>query len=513
MKRKLTGMLAVSLSFAMLFSACSGAKSSGESPSPSGNAGQANPSGASKEPITINLFRAGQGLPAPDQDILLPRLNEALNMKLNYKTAPTEYEQQLTVQIAGGTPPDMFSVTKEQMYQFVQQGLLLDLTPYLSSMKHITEENGFTKMHMLKGVVDGKQYAIPYRPLIPVQTTFWVRQDWLDKLGLKAPKTLDELKAVAKAFVEQDPDGNGKRDTIGITGNGLKGTLSPIFAAFGVAEPGQMMIRDNKVVYSTELPETREAIAYINKMLSENLIDPEFLTNNSLMHQEKAFTGKAGIIYAHWAHIKRADMVAKMNAINPNQVWTQLDAMVGPNGQKFADYYDEGAANQRWVIPKSLAKQPEKVKKVLEYLDYVSGGEGQLLVNYGIEGRNYKMENGKIVLIPENQTEMGHASVHQTTGRVELDYLNTKFPDLAPYFNFTNKLPVISVYGNFATVPAGVNPADKLKYEEEELVKFIYGRRPLSEMDAFIKTLRNTYGLDKYIEETTKAMKVLGILK
>lgn len=511
MKHKFTGILVIVLAFSTFLSACSGSQSSEEQPSSKGAASPT--AGASTEPMTITLFRSGEGLPAPDQDILLPKLNEALNMNLEYNTAPTEYEQQLTVQIAGGTPPDIFGVTKEQMYQFANQNLLLDLTPYLDSMDNLTEENGFTDIHMKKGVVDGKQYAIPYRPLIPVQTTFWVRQDWLDKLGLQAPKTLDELKAVAKAFVKQDPDGNGKPDTLGITGNGFKGTLSPIFAAFGVAEPGQMMIRDNKVAYSTELPETREAIAYINEMLSENLIDPEFLTNNGLMHQEKAFTGKAGIVYAHWAHMKRPDMVEKMNAINSDQKWTQLGAMTGPNGQEFADYYDEGGTNQRWVIPKSLEKEPGKVKKVLEYVNYVSGGEGQLLVNYGIEGRNYNVVDGKIVLIPEKLTEMGHASIHQTTGRVELDYLNTKFPDLAPYFNFTNELPVISVYNNFASIPAGVNPVDKMKFEEEEMVKFVYGRRPLSEMDEFIQTLRGTYALDLYIDETTKALKDLGILK
>lgn len=44
----------------------------------------------------------------------------------------------------------------------------------------------------------------------------WIRQDWLDNLGLEVPRTWDELAAVAEAFVTQDPDGNGEDDTIGI---------------------------------------------------------------------------------------------------------------------------------------------------------------------------------------------------------------------------------------------------------------------------------------------------------
>ena len=43
---------------------------------------------------------------------------------------------------------------------------------------------------------------------------WWVRQDWLDKLGLKAPQNVDELYTVLKAFRDRDPNGNGKKDEI-----------------------------------------------------------------------------------------------------------------------------------------------------------------------------------------------------------------------------------------------------------------------------------------------------------
>jgi putative aldouronate transport system substrate-binding protein len=44
----------------------------------------------------------------------------------------------------------------------------------------------------------------------------WIRQDWLDKLGLPVPKTLDDVRRVAEAFITRDPDGNGKDDTVGL---------------------------------------------------------------------------------------------------------------------------------------------------------------------------------------------------------------------------------------------------------------------------------------------------------
>ncbi|MFK7692000.1 extracellular solute-binding protein [Paenibacillus sp. HJGM_3] len=516
MKIRLPLVLSVALGTGLVVSACS---SGSDNPPSASSSGQPSP-GASvsatakppSAPVKITMLRGGTGLPAPDKDVLLQQLNKDLNMNLDISMVPSEYEQQLNVRLAGGTPPDIFGVDKNQMFAYAKQGMLLDLTPYLKKMPNLTPANGFTDTLMKKGQVNGKQYAIPYRPLIPVQTTFWVRQDWLDKLGLKAPTTLDELKAVAKAFVERDPDGNGKKDTIGITGLGFEGTLSPIFAAFGVAAPGHIMIKDNKAVYSSALPETVKALDYIKGMFDEGLIDPEFLTNTGLSHQEKAFKGQAGIVYAHWAHIKRPDMEQKMNSINPNQKWTQLDAMTGPGG-KFADMYDEGNTSNRYVLPKSLEKEPAKVEKIIEYLDYVSGGKGQLLVNYGIEGTHYKVVNGQVEVDQTKVAEIGQATIHQLTGRIEMDYLNARFPGQKTYFEFTNKLPVIRIYDGFLPVPDGVNMSDKNKYELEEMVKFVYGKRPTSDMPAFLKTLQSTYQLDKIVSEAEKELKALGLIK
>lgn len=62
---------------------------------------------------------------------------------------------------------------------------------------------------------DGKMMAVPSVTAEDF-SMLWIRQDWLDRLGLKPPKTVDDLEAIAKAFVENDPDGNSKRDTIGL---------------------------------------------------------------------------------------------------------------------------------------------------------------------------------------------------------------------------------------------------------------------------------------------------------
>ena len=92
----------------------------------------------------------------------------------------------------------------------------------------------------------------------------WIRQDWLDKLGLEPPKNLEELKKVARAFIEQDPDGNGKKDTMGIVGPSKSGLLSgtdgnlygldPIFAAHKSFPLYWLKNDQGEVVYGSTQP-------------------------------------------------------------------------------------------------------------------------------------------------------------------------------------------------------------------------------------------------------------------
>ena len=77
------------------------------------------------------------------------------------------------------------------------------------------------------------------------RTGLFIRKEWLDKLNLQMPKTLDDLLNVAKAFTFRDPDGDGKVDTYGFGAafdattysQGLGNDFAPIYGAFGLPGP------------------------------------------------------------------------------------------------------------------------------------------------------------------------------------------------------------------------------------------------------------------------------------
>ncbi|TBL78675.1 extracellular solute-binding protein [Paenibacillus thalictri] len=473
-------------------------------------AGTAAPS--AKGPVKVSVFVSGSGVPTPDKDPILQELNKALNMDLEFNVATSDYAQQLNVKIAGGTPPDIFEVTKVQLEELAKQGLLLDLAPYIEKMPNVKKT--YTAEDLTKGKVGGKQYSLLKRGL-QQQNALWVRKDWMDKLGLKEPKTLDELKQLLVAFTEQDPDGNGKKDTYGLTGVGdftSINAFSPIFAAFGVPIPGNFTIDTGKVTYSTTDPRTTEAIKYISELIKLGVVDPELMANKGLKDQQKAFQGLAGAIYRAWGELAKDNYVADYKKINPNADWQPIGALTGPGGT-FGGFYDEGNVFGRIALPKSLEKKPEVLNKVLEYLDYITEpGKGQTLVNFGVEGKHYEMANGQMKLLPAI-SETAYAFQVQLTGRTEGPYLKTKFPNQAKYIDFTYNLPMVKTYTGLVSNPAGVVVDDKNRFEQEEVIKFMYGKRPISEYGQFIDTLNKTYQLPLYMQEADKALKSLGYIK
>ncbi len=523
MRRGKVQLLALLLAIVTVVSACgsggNGNNNQAGAANQVGNAGSnsgASESNAPSRPVELTLFASGTGMPAANEDFILSALNERLNMDLAFNIVATDYEQQLNVKIAGGSTPDIFAVTKPLLENYAKQGLLLNLDTYLDKLPNVKAKLSADDLN--KGKIDGVLYAIPKRAYLPM-STYWIRKDWLDALKLEAPKTVEDFKNVAKAFTENDPDGNGKKDTYGITGSGIgsadavnaPATFDPVFSAFGAATPGRFQVVDGKAAYSTALPGMKDAIAYIQELVTAGYVDPEFMTNKGLKHQEKAFMGQAGIVYLNWGEMVKDNYIEQYKAINPKAEWIQLPALSGPGGT-YQGNFDIGSTGGRYALPVTLADHPEKLEKALEYINYITGDEGGHLVMYGIEGEHYNLEDGKIVPT-DRSSETSYAFNHQLTGRDELNYLRTKFDKQQSYVNFAAEEPRIEVYNEFVPIPDGVSVNDKNRYELEEITKFVYGKRPLGEYEAFVDKLMNDYKVSAYLDQASITMKELGYLK
>ncbi|HEU0165346.1 MAG TPA: hypothetical protein VFQ54_09905, partial [Thermomicrobiales bacterium] len=132
------------------------------------------------------------------------------------------YGEKTSAIIASGDIPELFYLlvtsSAPVIAQSISQGAWKDLTPYLTgdAIKDYPNLALYPSYIWDAVKTDGKIYGVP-KPVLRSNDTSFYRTDWLNKLGLKAPETTDDVHDMLVAFSKGDPDGNGNADTFGVT--------------------------------------------------------------------------------------------------------------------------------------------------------------------------------------------------------------------------------------------------------------------------------------------------------
>ncbi|WP_372636498.1 extracellular solute-binding protein [Cohnella sp.] len=240
---------------------------------------------------------------------------EKLNVETKYKlhVPAGQYSQKLKLAIASNDLPDMFSVpvaNLTDLKQLAEGGAIQEMgsiyEEYASPLlRSIIEAEGASVFDPL--TFNGKIYGVPIKmPSTNEYNHLWVRQDWLDKLGLERPKTMNDVYTIAKAFAEQDPDGNGRKDTIGLSINkdfmDVPTGMAGLFWGYGAFPEFWYKGEDGKITNGSIQPEMKEALRLLAKMYQQGLLDKEFGTKDYVKASELMASGKAGLFYGpHWA--------------------------------------------------------------------------------------------------------------------------------------------------------------------------------------------------------------------
>lgn len=245
-------------------------------------------------------------------------------------------------------------------------------------------------------VRDGELYSIPQaRPDDAKRNVLGFRQDWLDKLNLEVPATVEEMETVLRAFVEQDPDGNGENDTYGYTGtNWLSFSLSPFFGAFGVY-PDCWYEKDGELILGkTDAEGMKAALTVIARWYKEGLIDPEILVQGDFaVVKNKVCSSQAGATTMYYGDLMFADngwFYSDLLAINPQAKWTVVPGLEGNGVLQFNPLAFAGV-----MFTEHMADESEKMEKYMQVFDALMAPEYQRMLNWGIEGETYTVnENG-----------------------------------------------------------------------------------------------------------------------
>lgn len=281
-----------------------------------GTALAADPLGKYDPPITVKYARSASLDPkfkddqSYENNIWITEYRDVLG--INVDTVWTAegveaYNQKLQLSILSQDIPDIFVCNPSQFQMLVEADMLEDLTDVLPEYQsELVAENLTADKHMglNQATVGGKLYGLPYNSVGNGKMMYtFIREDWRVALGLEEPKTLEDLVEMAKAFTQNDPDGNGVADTygFGISNEPFETYFSVpgFFNSFG-AFPNQWILKDGKVEFGSIQPEMKTALAALKDWYDQGLIDPEFIVKNSYTVSQDAIAGKVGIAVAEW---------------------------------------------------------------------------------------------------------------------------------------------------------------------------------------------------------------------
>lgn len=384
---------------------------------------------------------------------------------------------------------------------------------YAPNLKKLLNEHPDWKKQI--STDEGSIYAFPFlRGDDKVRVFFGpsVRQDWLDKLGLQMPTTIDEWYTVLKAFKEKDPNGNGKADEIPIyLDKNLFATDAPFLGAWGI---NYSFYQDGgKVKYGPIQPEYKEFLTTMNKWYKEGLLDKDFAAPNDKLFDNKMTTSLIGAtasfngggIGKYAGLMKDKDPKFDLEAA-PYPVLKAGDKAIW--GQKDFAYNGVGAA---------ISTANKNPIETVKWLDYAYGDKGDLLFNYGVEGTSYKMESSKATFLPEILNPPAGTSIQQAIAKYnratwsapfvlsdnfQMQYLalpqQKKALEIWSKPTAERKIPLVSPTQDESSKFASI-VTDIQTYQDEMLLKFIMGVEPITNFDQYVKKIQSM-GIDEAVK-------------
>ena len=478
-------------------------------------------------------------------------LKEDFNIEVVYDwvASSSDFDEKMNLCIGSGAIPDLMNVNAAQYRALLKYDMIQPLDQYFEdyasdALKGYVESGG----EELKKCISndkGEMMAIP-APNITAGgiNEMWIRQDWLDNLGLEVPRTWDEMAAVAEAFVTQDPDGNGEADTIGILGpgnsdhmNAIGGNqfgLDPLFSSFQSYPQYWLQDEDGTVKYGSIQPETRTALEKIQKLYTDKLIDPEMLVRSNC--QEAVLSGKVGIFfgpwwcgytvgdatlageadwrayftplsedgnyYTHMAEPTTKYVVASKSCKNPEAAFKIINNEIANEQQWIADGITSTEISTADLYPLfNVYDNADEIETSYDALTKYLAGE---ITMDDVDFSRHKLLKGDMEAVTELKKEP-YDDFSLDKWNLDSDIAKTNLPRLVSLlvgghsYVHDKYVPVYNAY-NGQTETMEAKWANLKKMEEETFAKIITGKADISEFDTFVENWKNQGG-DQILKE------------
>ncbi len=510
-KRMLSLLLALMMIFSL--SACgtdTTAPSASQTQEPSESSAT---DSSSSEPVEFSIMITAPAEFTTEDNAWIEELNEKANANITWIAFPqSNFWEKRNTTMAGQDYPDVImidtsgkNITDNLYESMVKNEIILPLDDYLTPeiAPNILE---YTNEASWKGVADpsGSQYVIP-RSTIIREDFMTIRTDWMQALEIETPVTIDDWKAYFNAVANEDPDGNGVKDTYGTTEQSeMMNPTSTInmefFARVWNADKNWYLDENGEVFYGVFAKDGRfkNVLQFYQDLNNDGSLDPDFISNKGPQsQQERLEQGAVSSIRLFAGNLDRH--LNTLRAITPEANLELVDFPVSAE----ADVYESeqlistnAGLYEGWALT-TTAKGKEA--EIIRVLDYLLSDEGWNLVRNGVEGVHYEM-NGeeKTNLEPEYGLFAKWAGYVQLLRRPNDEnlWLKNILPDTYDHqkewlnysIDYMNNYDQTSLIGMQSEAETEFYKSDLFTTEFPALcVEIIYGEKSVDEWDAFIE--------------------------
>lgn len=298
-----------------------------------------------------------------------------------FEANDSQYDTNVSMVISMGSLPDIMVVSsQDEVEQLVEAGLIEDLTESYNNcisdrIRKMYESYGDSLKDMV--TYDGKIMALPETNITDGPNLVWLRKDWMDKLGLSEPHTIDDVVNIVKHFISEDPgnngvDASGKPNTVGLAvdtdvtgecGYSSEFLLDIIFACFGAYPKQWLMNDDGEIVYGSVTDEAKEALSYINSLYNQGVIDNDFLLRTSTNICELIENGLCGSFFGPWwaPNNPLANAVSR----NPDADWQPY--LIATDSDGTTSYHSQNPC-YKYVVVRKGYEHPEIAAKMISVM-------------------------------------------------------------------------------------------------------------------------------------------------
>lgn len=502
-------------------------------------------------PITITSSRNATNLKfaggdsfenSPFTRLIRQQLGIDWKVKFTYAT-PEERDQKYNLAQASGDLPDfMEAVPLTAFVNMVEAGLVEDITEVWerTASERVKQNLAYSdNLPWLYAEVDGRKMGIPFvEKVAQNDKLLWLRQDWLEKVGMEAPRTLDELGKVAKAFKDKQLGAGAQGTTVGLLAcqelNTWYASLDPVFGAYGTIPNYWLTADDGSLVYGATLPAMKEALALLNQWYKDGILPSDFDTKQAWEQNALVAGNQAGLVFAPFfgGSYGPADSIKN----DPSATWTFVDVPTGPDGRR----------GKAWSNP--IGQFVHCFRKGFPHVDAVIQQTNWLAEWYevpnaarmhGWEGYNYAWDgdaitpmeaadswafwpfgpvgnsasNGTDVLRGSKNDQIAQEWSTQASGQLDAGqaHMLNDPTGLVPnvrnaYIHATRVSDEQGIKNHFLGLPTATmteRGSDLSTLETTTLLGIIKGTTPLSEFDAFVATWRQQGG-DQITQEVNE---------